>query len=320
LNEVNEEKIRLGISTCLLGENVRYDGSHQLDRFLNGTLGKYVTWYPVCPEVECGLPVPREAMRLVGEPDSPRLMTRKTGIDHTEKMNSWIRKKLKAMAGEDLCGFIFKSKSPSSGYSGVKVYSSDGKSPKKGMGMFALAYIDCFPTIPVEDEGRLHDEEIRENFIERVFAFWRWKQVLKEKRGAKGIIDFHARHKLLLMAHSQSHYSLLGKMVAGAGKKLNKNFLHEYITSFMEALKLQATTKKNTNVLMHLAGYFKKHLTQDEKAELLDLIQTYHKELIPLIVPVTLINHYVRKYNEPYLKKQYYLNAHPAELMLRNHV
>jgi uncharacterized protein YbgA (DUF1722 family)/uncharacterized protein YbbK (DUF523 family) len=314
------DKITLGISTCLLGENVRYDGGHQLDRYLTGTVGKYVEWIPVCPEVECGLPVPREAMRLVGEPDSPRLMTRKTGIDHTEKMKSWIQKKVKNLEEQDLCGFIFKSKSPSSGYSGVKVYSSSGTSSKKGMGIFAAAFIDHFPLIPVEDDGRLHDPQIRENFIERVFVFRHWKKMLKENTGVKGLVEFHTSHKLLLMAHSQKHYSLLGKMVAGAGNRERKKFHHEYITLFMEALKLQATSKKNTNVLMHLAGYFKKNLTSDEKSELLEVIQNYHNGLIPLIVPITLLNHFVRKYEEPYLKKQYYLNPHPAELMLRNHV
>jgi uncharacterized protein YbgA (DUF1722 family)/uncharacterized protein YbbK (DUF523 family) len=315
-----KDKITLGISTCLLGENVRYDGGHQLDRYLTGTVGNYVKWFPVCPEVECGLPVPREAMRLIGEPDSPRLMTRKTGIDHTEKMKSWIQKKVKNLAEQDLCGFIFKSKSPSSGYSGVKVYSSSGTSSKKGMGIFAASFIDHFPLIPVEDDGRLHDPQIRENFIERVFVFKHWEKMLQENTGVKGLVEFHTAHKLLLMAHSQKHYSLLGKMVAGAGNREIKNVYHEYITLFMEALKLQATSKKNTNVLMHLAGYFKKNLTADEKAELLEVIENYHNGLIPLIVPITLLNHFVRKYDEPYLKKQYYLNPHPSELMLRNHV
>jgi uncharacterized protein YbgA (DUF1722 family) len=188
------------------------------------------------------------------------------------------------------------------------------------MGIFAAAYIEDFPVVPVEDDGRLHDPQIRENFIERVFVFKHWKQMLQENTGVKGLIEFHTSHKLLLMAHSQKHYSLLGKMVAGAGNREKKNFYHEYITLFIEALKLQATSKKHTNVLMHLAGYFKKNLTLDEKAELLEVIGNYHKGLIPLIVPITLLNHYVRKYEEPYLKKQYYLNPHPAELMLRNHV
>ncbi|MBC8412523.1 DUF1722 domain-containing protein [bacterium] len=314
------DKIRLGISTCLLGEKVRYDGGHQHDRFLTGTLGKYVSWYAVCPEVECGLSVPREAMRLVGEPDSPRLITRTSGIDHTDKMGSWIPGKLKDLENQDLCGFIFKSKSPSSGYSGVKVYSSSGQASKKGMGIFAAAFIDHFPLIPVEDDGRLHDPKIRENFIERVFVFRRWGAMLQENAGVKGLIEFHAAHKLLLMAHSQKHYTLLGKMVADAGKKMQTAFFNEYIITLMEALKLQATKKKNTNVLMHLAGYFKKYLSKNEKIELQEVIDRYYKGFIPLIVPITLINHYVCKYDDRYLKKQYYLNPHPAELMLRNHV
>jgi uncharacterized protein YbgA (DUF1722 family)/uncharacterized protein YbbK (DUF523 family) len=315
-----KSSMKVGISSCLLGNKVRYDGGHQHDHYLTETLGPYVEWVPVCPEVECGLPVPREAMRLVGDPGAPRLTTRKSGIDHTEKMQQWILLKLQSLEKEDLCGFIFKSKSPSSGYSGVKIYSSSGTSVKKGMGIFTAAFIDHFSLVPVEDEGRLHDPKIRENFIERVFVFRRWKEVLQDNAGVKGLIDFHTAHKLLLMAHSQKHYALLGKMVAGAGKREKQHLYHDYITLFMEAVKIQANPKKNTNVLMHITGYFKKNLTSDEKAELLEVIENYHKGLIPLIVPITLMNHYVRKYDEPYLQKQYYLNPHPAELMLRNHV
>ena len=315
-----KETIKLGISRCLLGESVRYDGSHQLDRYITGTIGTYAIWYPVCPEVECGLPIPREAMRLVGNPESPRLVTRKTGVDLTDKMKTWISGKLQDLEEQDLCGFIFKSRSPSSGYSGVKVYSASGQFPKKGMGIFAAAFINHFHLIPVEDDGRLHDANIRENFIERVFTFWRWKKMLLGKAGLKELIEFHTTHKLLLMSHSQKHYTHLGKMVAGAGKRDRESLFPQYIVSFMEALKFQATTKKHTNVLMHIAGYFKKNLTTDEKAELLEVIETFHKGLVPLIVPITLLNHYVRKYDEQYLKKQYYLNPHPAELMLRNHV
>jgi uncharacterized protein YbgA (DUF1722 family)/uncharacterized protein YbbK (DUF523 family) len=314
-----KEKIKLGISTCLLGENVRYDGGHKLHHYLTETLGTYVEWVPVCPEVEYGLPVPREAMRLMGKPDAPRIVTVHSRIDHTAGMKKWAKKKLKELEKHDLCGFVFKSKSPSSGYKGVKVYSSSGMPSQKGTGIFAGAFIKRFPLIPVEDEGRLHDSNLRENFIERIFVFRRWNEFLTEHADWGGLVSFHTDHKLLLMAHSQKHYSLLGKMVAGARKKEKKNFFHEYVTLFMEALKLQATTKKNTNVLMHIAGYFKKSLMSDEKAELLDVIKNYHKGLIPLMAPITLINHYVRKYDEPYLKKQYYLNPHPAELMLRNH-
>jgi uncharacterized protein YbgA (DUF1722 family)/uncharacterized protein YbbK (DUF523 family) len=316
----NEEKIKLGISTCMLGGNVRYDGGHKLDHYLKDTLGKHVDWVPVCPEVEYGLPIPREAMRLVGTPDSPRLLTIRSRKDHTEGMNQWAKKRLKELEGEDLCGFIFKSKSPSSGYRGVKVYSESGMPSQKGTGIFAGAFLKHFPLIPVEDDGRLHDPQLRENFIERVFVFKRWKKFLKERADRGGLVSFHTDHKLLLMSHSQKHYSGLGRAVAGSKKGKKDELFIQYITKLMDGLKLIATVKKNTNVLMHTVGYFRERLNADEKAELLEVIENYHKGLIPLIVPVTLINHYVRKYDEPYLKRQHYLNPHPAELMLRNHV
>jgi uncharacterized protein YbgA (DUF1722 family)/uncharacterized protein YbbK (DUF523 family) len=314
------EKVRIGISSCLLGENVRYDGGHKHDHYLTDTLGRFVEWVPVCPEVEYGLPVPREAMRLVGDPDYPRLVTRVTGVDHTDGMKQWAGSRLKELERDDLCGFIFKSKSPSSGYKGVKVYSPSGMPSRRGTGIFAGMFIAHFPLIPAEDEGRLHDPKLRENFIERIFVFRRWKDFLRNSAAVKGLVSFHTDHKLLLMSHSQKHHTQLGRLVAEAKKHAKDQLLSEYIRVLMEGLKLPATVKKNTNVLLHTVGYFRKDLTSDEKAELIEVIENYHKGLIPLIVPVTLINHYIRKYDEPYLNKQYYLNPHPAELMLRNHV
>jgi len=314
------DRIKIGISSCLLGERVRYDGGHKQDHYLTDTLGRYVEWVPVCPEVECGLPVPREAMRLVGDPDEPRLVTIRTGADHTDGMKAWARKKLDTLEREELCGFIFKSRSPSSGYTGVKVYSSSGVPARKGTGIFAGVFIEQFPLIPVEDEGRLHDPALRENFIERVFVFKRWRDYRSNDGTAGGLVSFHTDIKLLLMSHSQKHYSMLGRMVAGGMKEKKAGLPERYISVLMEGLRLIATAKKNTNVLMHVAGYFKKVLTPDAKAELLQIIESYHKGLIPLIAPLTLINHYVRTYDEPYLKTQYYLNPHPLELMLRNHV
>jgi uncharacterized protein YbgA (DUF1722 family)/uncharacterized protein YbbK (DUF523 family) len=315
-----QDTIRVGISSCLIGENVRYDGGHKRDRYLTDTLGKFVQWVPVCPEVEYGLPVPREAMRLVGSAEAPRLVTRKTGVEHTAGMKKWAVKRLKELESNDLYGFIFKSKSPSSGYRGVKVYSESGMPSKKGIGIFAGAFIHHFPVIPVEDDGRLQDPHLRENFIERVFVFSRWKKFLAERADRGGLVSFHTDHKLLLMSHSQKHYSILGRSVSDAKKGKKENVFNQYIATLMEALKLIATVKKNTNVLMHILGYFRNNISSDEKAELLDVIENYHKGLIPLIVPLTLINHYVRKYEEQYLQRQYYLNPHPAELMLRNHV
>ncbi len=314
------DKIRLGISSCLLGEQVRYDRGHKLDHFLTDTLGRFVEWVPVCPEVEYGLPVPREAMRLVGLPENPRLVTRKTGIDHTEGMKKWARKRLAELEKKDLCGFVFKSRSPSSGMTGVKVYSDSGMPSKKGRGIFAREFMDQFPLMPVEDDGRMHDPKLRENFIERIFVYKRWKDLLANGRAAKDLVSFHTDHKYLIMAHSPKHLSQLGKIVAHTKSYKRSELFHAYFGSMMKGLRMEATVKKNVNVLTHMLGYFKEVLTPDEKKELLEIIDNYHKGLVPLIVPVTLIQHYVRKYEEPYLKRQYYLHPHPMELMLRNHV
>ena len=217
-------KIRLGISQCLLGEDVRYDGGHKLDRFLRDTLGQYVEYVPVCPEVECGLPVPREAMRLVGDPDSPRLMTRKSAVDHTARMLRWAQKRVVELEKEGLCGFIFKSGSPSSGMERVRVYSEKGMPSKIGVGLFAGALMKRFNSLPVEEEGRLHDPVLRENFIERIFTLKRWREMLKSRRTLGGLVEFHSCNKLLLLSHSPKHYRSMGRLV-GEGKKYPLNLL-----------------------------------------------------------------------------------------------
>jgi len=312
--------IKLGISSCLLGEAVRWNGTHKLDRFLVDTLGKFVEYIPVCPEVECGFSIPREPFRLVGDPSSPRLVTSRTKIDYTERMTDWACKRVRELEKEDLCGFIFKSKSPSSGMEAVKVYNEKGVPVKKGVGVFARAFMEHFPLLPVEDDGRLHDPKLRENFIERIFAFKRWRECLMEKQSRGGLVDFHTRHKMLILSHSPEHYRVMGKLVARAKEVPPKELYEGYQKLFMEALRLKSTPKKNSNVMSHILGYFKKQLTADEKQELLEIIDLYRQGTVPLIVPVTLINHYVRKYNQPYLKEQYYLYPHPLELQLRNHV
>jgi len=315
-----ENKIKLGISSCLLGEKVRYDGGHKLDPYLRETLGQYVTWLPVCPEVEYGLSVPREAMHLVGTEEGPRLMTTHTGVDHTDGMRRWAGQRINELEKEDLCGFVFKSKSPSSGMRGVKVYNPSGIPVRTGVGIFAGAFMEHFPLLPVEDDGRLQDPALRENFIERVFVFRRWKKFQDDGIKIKGLVSFHTDHKLLILSHSVRHYRTLGSMVAGA-KYYEPEKLHsEYIYDLMAGLKFLSTVKKNTNVLHHILGYFKKMISSGEKQELLEVIENYHKGYVPLIVPVTLIRHYVRKYGEQYLARQHYLNPHPVELMLRNHV
>jgi uncharacterized protein YbgA (DUF1722 family)/uncharacterized protein YbbK (DUF523 family) len=314
------EKIRLGISTCLLGEPVRFDGGHKWDRFLTDTLGQYVEYVPVCPEVECGLGIPREPLRLVGDWQNPRLITVRTNLDQTDRMKEWAKRKILELEKEDLCGFIFKSGSPSSGMERVKVYDRNGVPAKRGVGIFARAFMDHFPLLPVEDEGRLNDPHLRENFIERIFALKRWREVLREKPSLGKLIDFHTRNKLLLLSHSPNHYQQMGRWVAQGKKAPLKELYARYQTLFLEALKLKATSKKNANVLQHMMGYFKDQLSADEKQELLDIIDRFRQEFLPLIVPVTLITHYVRKYKQPYLLEQSYLQPHPTELQLRNHV
>jgi len=288
-----EEKIRLGISECLLGREVRYDGGHKWDRFLTDTLGQYVEYVPVCPEVECGLGIPREAMRLVGNVDHPRLVTIRSGVDLTDRMLSWVSKRVLELEKEDLCGFIFKSDSPSSGIERVKVYNEKGMPEKKGVGLFARAFMDRFPLIPVEEEGRLHDPKLRENFIESIFTLKRWSEVRKESMSRGHLVDFHTEHKLLVLSHSPKHQSMMGKLV-GESKSLKTEALYEqYEELLLGALKLKTTMKKNANVIQHMMGYFKEQLSKDEKQELLEMIETYRKGYVPLIVPLTLMNHYV---------------------------
>jgi uncharacterized protein YbgA (DUF1722 family)/uncharacterized protein YbbK (DUF523 family) len=313
-------KIPIGISTCLLGENVRYNGGHALDRFLRDTLGKYVHYVPVCPEVECGFGIPRETFRLVGDPKQPRLVTGHTGVDHTDRMESWARKRVDELQNDDLCGFIFKSDSPSSGMERVKVYDDKGVPRKIAVGVFARIFMEHFPLTPVEEDGRLHDPLLRENFIERIFTYRRYREVMEEKKDVGHFVEFHTRHKLLLMAHSPKHLKQMGNLVAHTKQLSIKEFITQYEKLLLEAISLKPSTAKHANVFHHIMGYFKKDLSAGEKQELLEVVDEYRKGLIPLIVPVTLMNHYVRKYDEAYLKEQVYLNPHPLELQLRNHV
>ena len=315
-----EERVRLGISSCLLGNPVRWNAGHKLDRFLTNTLGQFVDYVPVCPEVEAGFGVPRESMRLVGDPQNPRLITFKSKMDHTDQMLRWAQKRVKELEKEDLHGFIFKSDSPSSGMIRVKVYTEKGMPVKKGVGMFAREFMDHFPLIPAEDDGRLHDAGIRENFIERIFSLRRWRETITQGKRMGNLVDFHTRNKLLILSHSPKHYKVMGKLVAEGKQMPIKALYTQYESTLMEALTLKTTTKKNLNVLQHLMGYFKKQLSRDEKQELLDVFDQYRLEYVPLVVPLTLINHFVRKYDQPYLKLQTYLNPHPVELKLRTHV
>jgi uncharacterized protein YbgA (DUF1722 family)/uncharacterized protein YbbK (DUF523 family) len=312
--------IRVGISACLLGEPVRYDGGHKRDPYLVETLGRYVEWVPVCPEVELGLGTPRETLRLVRIGEDVRMVMPKTGQDHTEGMRAFARQRMRELENDDLCGYILKKGSPSCGMERVRVFDAHGVPAKSGQGLFAEALLRHFPNLPVEEEGRLLDPRLRENFIERVFAYRRLRALFAQRWKVGDLVAFHTAHKLLLMAHSPKAYASLGRLVAEA-KKMPRAALHErYEAEFMRALSVIATPKRHANVLQHVVGYFRNQLDADSRRELLSLIDDYRCGLVPLIVPITLIRHYVRRFDVAYLRSQIYLQPHPKELMLRNHV
>ena len=315
------ERIKVLVSACLLGEKVRYDGGHKRDLFLIETLGPFVEWVRVCPEADCGLPVPREAMRLVGDPKHPRLVTNKIGVDHTERMERWAKARLEELSGLDLCGYICKKDSPSSGMERVKVYGTgDGVPARTGAGVFTRMFMERFPRVPVEEEGRLTDPVLREMFIERVFCLRRFRDLFARPLSRGALVDFHTDHKMLLLSHDRGHYEEMGRLVAGAKSVPIETLYRNYGEIFMASLAHKATPKKCADVLMHMIGHFKNMLSSDEKQELLYIIDQYRRRLVPLVVPVTLVRHYVRKYGVAYLARQVFLNPHPVELMLRNHV
>jgi len=312
--------LRLGISHCLLGAEVRFDGGHKRDNFLTEVLGSYVEWVPVCPEVEAGLATPREAMRLVGDSHHPRLVTIKSGTDHTRAVQMMAEHRIQELEDLDLSGYVFKKDSPSCGMERVRIYHEHGMPGRNGVGLFARAFIDQFPLIPVEEEGRLCDPTLRENFIERVFCYRRWQDLVQSGVTRQALVQFHTIHKYLLLAHHPQQYQALGRLVGQAHEHRPKELVQRYGELFMKALAVKATVRKQVNVLQHILGYFKDRLGASEKAELLGLIGDYHRGLTPLVVPLTLIKHYVRIFDVSYIRDQVYLNPHPKELMLRNHV
>ena len=312
--------LRLGISRCLLGEEVRYDGSHNRDNFLTGVLGRYVEWVPVCPEVEAGLGTPREPMRLVGDPQDPRLVTIDSQIDHTRTLKTMATSRIETLKKLDLSGYVFKKSSPSCGIARVRLYDEQGRLNRKGVGLFAQAFMKQFPLTPVEEEGRLCDPALRENFIERIFCYRRWQDLGQGGVTKQALVQFHTIHKYLLLSHHPQQYEMLGQLIGQAHQYRPKELAHRYGELFMKALAVQATVRKHVNVLQHIIGHFKERLGTHETAELAGVIDDYRHELTPLVVPLTLINHYVRIFDIGYIQDQVYLNPHPMELMLRNHV
>ena len=312
--------IRIGVSACLLGDQVRYDGGHKRDAFLTTVLGPLVEWVKVCPEVEIGMGTPRESIRLVEADGRLRLLTVKTGVDYTARMTAYATKRVQALDAEDLCGYVLKKDSPSCGMTRVKVYSGEGPGRRTGVGLYAQALLARFPDLPIEEEGRLLDPGLRENFIERVFAYRRLRDLFEGRWTTGDLVRFHTAHKLVLLAHSTRAYTRLGRLVAGAKTVDRASLRAQYTSGFMKALSATATPQRHTNVLHHMAGYFKKILDTASRTELLAAIDDYRAGLVPLIVPITLLRHHIRVHDVKYLNEQVYLAPSPRELMLRNHV
>jgi uncharacterized protein YbgA (DUF1722 family)/uncharacterized protein YbbK (DUF523 family) len=313
-------RIRIGISACLLGQEVRFDGGHKRDHFLTTILGPHVEWVAVCPEVELGLGTPRETLRLVRSNGELRLLTTRTGTDHTDAMNRWARRRVDELAREDLSGYVLKKDSPSCGMERVKVYGESGMPERAGRGLFADALMRRFPCLPVEEEGRLSDPRLRENFIERVFAYRRLQDLFTGHWSYGALVRFHTAHKMSLLAHSTTRYNELGRLVANGRSLPKKELREQYERGFMDTLALVSTTKRQTNVLMHMAGHLKRALDDASREELQHSIDEYRRGLVPLVVPLTLIRHHVRMHGISYLAGQTFLEPHPRELMLRNHV
>ena len=314
-----DDRVCIGVSSCLLGAKVRFDGGHKKDDFLVNTFGEWVQWVPVCPEVEVGMGTPRESVRLVRKDADVRMVAPKSGKDWSEAMRTYSAQRVEKLATSELSGYVLKKDSPSCGMERVKVYG-DGMPTKSGRGVFAEALLARLPNLPVEEEGRLCDPRLRDNFVERVFAYHRLRRFFSGRWTVGGLVAFHTAHKLQLMAHAPAAFQALGRLVAHAKGVLRDELRESYETEFMQGLKVIATISRNTNVLHHILGYFKKLLDGDARAELLGLIEDYHRGLVPLIVPITLIRHFVRLHSVAYLAGQIYLEPHPKELMLRNHV
>jgi uncharacterized protein YbgA (DUF1722 family)/uncharacterized protein YbbK (DUF523 family) len=312
--------LRIGVSACLLGEAVRYDGGHKRDRFVTDVLGPFVEWVPVCPELEAGLGVPRPAMRLSADGDAVRVVEIGSGRDHTRALRRFSASRVRALAELGLSGYVLKKDSPSCGMARVRVYGESGPPVRTGRGVFAAALMEALPELPVEEEGRLQDPALRENFIERVFAYRRLSELFEGRVSIARLVDFHTAHKLQLMAHSQEAYRALGRLVAGAKGIPRAELRARYAPAFMTALSRIATRGRNANVLQHAAGHLKRLLASAARAELALLIDDYRRGLVPLVVPITLLRHHTRSLSVAYLEGQTFLEPHPKELMLRNHV
>jgi uncharacterized protein YbgA (DUF1722 family)/uncharacterized protein YbbK (DUF523 family) len=312
--------LRIGISSCLLGNQVRYDAGHKHSAYITQTLGEYFEFVPFCPEVAIGLGIPRPPIRLVSVDGTIRVR----GVDDPERdVTEALIENGEAVAGQlgNVSGYLFKKGSPSCGMERVKVYHAQSGHPvESSAGMFAATLMRRLPELPMEEEGRLMDPRLRENFVERVFVYHRWHRYCARGMTPAALVDFHTRHKFSVLAHDEPAYRELGRLVADAGGGDIAELAAEYVRLLMRALARIATAKQHANVLMHIMGLFKEDIDSDDKAELLDLIDAYRQEQVPLIVPMTLIHHHLRRHPNDYISAQYYINPHPRELMLRNRI
>ena len=312
-------RIPVGVSSCLLGEAVRYDGGHKLDRYVTGVLGRWFEYVPFCPEALAGLGVPRPPIRLAGDPAAPRAVrVDDASVDVTVALEATSRRILPEL--ERVRGYVFKRASPSCGMERVKVYQAPGKSPRMGRGIFARAVMEAYPLLPCEEEGRLNDPTLRESFVERVFALDRWRRTMAEGFTAARLVEFHTRHKLLLLSHSEVHYRAAGRLVADAGRREPAHVAGEYLRTFMEGMRRRATRRRHANVLQHLAGYLKRRTDSGDRQALAALIDEYRTGAVPLVVPIRFLRHHFRRTPDRYAEMQHYLEPCPDALGLRNHL
>ncbi len=321
--------LRVGVSACLLGEEVRYNGGHKRDPFLTDMLGRYVEWVPVCPEVEIGLGTPRPAMRLVriggtaGDTGEIHLITPETGADHTAAMREYSARRVEELGAERLAGYILKKDSPSCGMERVKLYPAEtgGMPVKSTRGLFADALLSRHPDLPVEEEGRLNDPLLRESFVTRIFLRDRWLRAEAEGWTRAALMRFHEHHKFLFLARNQAGMRRLGRLLGDSGKKDSpEDLARAYLAGMTGILRRAPTRRGHTNALYHLAGFVTDRVDDGDRRELIESIERYRAGLLPLIVPVTLLRHHVRRLDVEYLRGQIYLDPHPRELMLLNHV
>ena len=305
---IGQKKLKLGISSCLLGKKVRYDGEHKLDEWIKNTLGQIATFTAACPEYECGMSIPRPPMHLEGTQDNPKLVQTLSKLDLTKQMNNWIKLQIKKLKSQDLDGYIFKSRSPSCGLRNIKIFSPTNKlSSSNGVGLFAKELTKVFPLLPIEDEERLHNPKYRENFIELILVMKRWRELNWQRKNLKNLLIFHTKHKLLIMSHSVSYCKEMEKLLTNNPKAYSMLY-QIYHQLLVKALRLHTTTQKHFKVLKHAANYCKSNLSSDENKELLVILDKYKNDLLPLNIPIKLIYHYAKKYRLEYLLEQHYFN------------